>query len=382
MHDERVWPCVVVGGGPAAALQVSEIRRRGGEVLVLAERTGGTFAFLGEQRTQSYADELDVGAPGVALTDYLSGQGQPTGSAYARYLRHALKTCGFDVRPASVDDVRPEEESLVVTGTDRRGRPARWRARRVILATGSKPRTLDRDLEPVEVRSCLDVYRDVNEGGLGAYRGRSVVIVGCGNTAMQLAAMLAWSARDVTVLGNRYVGLYPHETMDRFGWRAASQLTCELIVRSRQRATADPPKFQPSVRYLVYDQLEVADGQLMFSYSRAANDNVLGHHSLPDPADGHRPTIRSDGPGRWREALGVRSTVVVVATGFSPAYPQGRTIGALPRNADGTVQHRDGRVAEIPGLFVGGACAGYPAVNFMTVAASTEEQGHSRPAAR
>lgn len=369
MAADRVWDVVVVGGGPAAALQVVHAGARPGGVLVATEDLGGTLAMLGRQRTQSYADELELGAPGLAVRDYTDpGAASPTGAAYVRYVRRALERSPATIVRARVEDVRPDGDDLVVAGHDRSRRPVRWRARKVVLATGMTPRALPPGLAGADgVRSCVEAYRDVDTGRLDRYRGRSLVIVGCGNTAMQLAALLAWVAGEVVVLANRYVGLYPQETMDRFAWRSLSQQTCELVVRCRQRAGDTPPAAHPSVRYLVYDGLDADGHDLVVTYARADNQNVLGRHSLPDATCAATRAV-PDGPDRWRERFPLASTEVVAATGFAPSYAVGPAVGGLPRDGAGFLRHDAGGETGMPGLFVAGACAGFPAVNFMRVA--------------
>lgn len=360
----RRWPLVVVGGGPAAALQLHRAGAARPDTLVVADRLGGGMGFMGPLRLQSYTEELSVGLPVAGLRAALGpGEIQPRASDYDAYVRDAVTGAGATVAEGRVDDVVADDRGLVVRA--RVGdRSLAIAADAVVLATGTRAKPPPAGWAAAGARPYDAVVADLAAGVTAPYAGRPAVVVGAGNSALQAAALLGTVATDVTILANRYVGLYPQETSERFAWRAHSQLTCELVTKSALRCRHSP-RFMPCVRFLVYDRLDVgADGGVRFTYRAERNTHVLGASSLPPRCSHLFGRYRPDGPGRWVEHR-PPGTVVAWATGVEPVYPPGPTIAALPRRPDGTIVADERGATPLPGLYVTGACAGAPSVNEM-----------------
>jgi thioredoxin reductase len=363
------WRVIIVGGGPAAALQLRRLRSAGvaaGDVLVVGESWGAPgMAFLGTSRLQSYVHELDLEADGRPdLTS--SGFVQPTGDEFHRYARRVLHGSGAVLLRGRVVDVRRDPAALAVrvrTGGEER----EFRAPCVVLATGTQPKQPPEQLARIGTRTYDHVYRDLAAGRTAAYRGRPAYVIGSGNSAMQTASLLASVSTSVTVLAARYVGMYPTETQDRFAWRAQSQLTWELVVKStgpRNRCEGTGI----CVRFLVYRSVEVEAGRLRISVDEADNRHQMGRHS--DPAL-HRHVATAPRPGGWTEDAPA-DAALAWATGCRPTYPQSALIAALPKDDEGYLLADERGRTDCPGLFVTGACAGRRAVNEMVPAQTVE----------
>jgi hypothetical protein len=109
----RRWPVVVVGGGPAAALQVRRAAVSPTEMLVISAELGGGMGFLGPLRLQSYAEELTVGSALGDLQRRTDDFGiQPTGGAYHGYVADAIATSGAACLLGTVSNVYPERVGL------------------------------------------------------------------------------------------------------------------------------------------------------------------------------------------------------------------------------------------------------------------------------
>jgi cation diffusion facilitator CzcD-associated flavoprotein CzcO len=242
------------------------------------------------------------------------------------------------------------------------GRPFEVTADRVALATGNRPRRPSPEWGD-RARTYDEVYAEVLRGDVARYTGRSVVIVGSGNSALQTAALLANHASDVTILANHYPGLYPLETTDRFAWRSASHLTYELVVKGGEQCGR--PGSIPCVRFVVYRSLTRGhDGTVVFDYAATDNRHRIGASSLPPRCAHAAQAMPWPAGGGWTERRSP-DTELVWATGSDPQYPDAALLAALPRDERGFIVHDEDGATPVPGLFVVGSCAGARSVNEM-----------------
>ncbi|MCX4721174.1 FAD-dependent oxidoreductase [Streptomyces virginiae] len=358
------WRLVVVGGGSAGVIQVRQGDVPPQEILVVAERVGTGMAFLGRTILQSYADELILSRQSGELQSALAvGELRPNADEYDTYVRESLLRSGASVTLAKVMDIQRDEDGFVLSLRTPGGVRRQVYADAVVLATGSTPRRPPEDWQAAGAISYDTVYRELTQGNTSRWAGLSVVIAGAGNSAMQTAGLMAPAARDVTILANRYVGMYPSESDDRFAWRAPSQLTYELVAKSSRECGRRPWRV-PCVRHLVHDSLDMDGETVRWRYRREANLGMLGSHSLPDRCRHARGTVVSGGEGDevWEETRG-HDSVVVWATGSNPVYPPGELLASLSREPDGSLSRDEYGRTGVPGLFVTGACAGQRSVN-------------------
>lgn len=360
------WRVIIIGGGPAAALQIQRLRTAGvapSDVLIVSDRWGAPgMAFLGTSRLQSYAHELDLHS-GVESPLSQPGFIQPTGTEFHLYAQKSLENSGAVLRTGTVTELWHDTAGFGVRARTGDG-DREFRAPNVVLATGTRPRQPPTWLTELGARTYDQVYLDIQAGRTDPYAGRSAYVVGSGNSAMQTASLLASVSRSVVVLAARYLGMYPSETLDRFAWRASSQLTYELVVKSSHQDRICAGE-SVCVRFVVYQALDVRDGRFVVRARTQENASQLGHHS--DPAL-HRHVAATEVDGGWQESVPVAASAIVWATGCEPVYPNSDLIAALPKDADGYVIADDRGQTTIPGLFVTGACAGRRAVNEMVPA--------------
>ncbi|WEL75191.1 hypothetical protein P0D92_24330 [Pseudomonas sp. CBSPAW29] len=88
--------------------------------------------------------------------------------------------------------------------------------------------------------NCFEVYQMVARGQAQRFLQQDVVIFGSGNSAFQIALLLAPFARNVSILIKSYLGLYPQETDDRFALRSLSQRTLEMIAKTSSSSFQGP----------------------------------------------------------------------------------------------------------------------------------------------
>ncbi|MFY9809078.1 MAG: FAD-dependent oxidoreductase [Pseudonocardiaceae bacterium] len=362
------WRVIIAGGGPAAALQIQRLRVAGvapAEVLLVSESWGAPgMAFLGAARLQSYVHELDLGT-GPALTT--SGFVQPTGTEFHRHAQRVLHRSGAVLMPGIVTDLCRDPAGFAVRVRIPVGE-REFRAPCVVLATGTRPKRPPAHLVHAAARTYDQAYLDVQTGRTGDYADRPVYVIGSGNSAMQTASLLASVSGSVMVLAARYVGMYPSETLDRFAWRAPSQLTWELVVKSSYRERAcDGTGI--CVRFLVYRSVEIVGGRLRVTVNAADNTHQMGRHSRP-LLHSHVTAVPVE--GGWREESPVASSTVVWATGCDPVYPDSELVAGLTKDANGYLLADERGQTACPGLFVTGACAGRRAVNEMVPAQTVE----------
>lgn len=368
MNSSRApYDVVVVGGGPSAlweALRLAETRVR---MLVVSEQFGGCMEILGDSPLQSYVPELEIARAPFRLTDFMRTKTEscPTGREYAAYVQACFASIPLETRQARVKSLRRNAGRFVLQlhGTPE---PQPIEARQIVLATGIRSKTSAPKFTHGLQLNCFEAYRDLTAGATRAFAARDVCIIGSGNTAFQLAYLLARVAKRVTILANRYVGIFPIETSDRFALRARSLHALELVEKTSDRVCAVGP-FNPANQTLaqiylhVYEALwEDANGTLHARLQRDCHSGVVENSLRAALARGS--VVRAnDGVYDWSLPLGeatVVSAIGVEANALDTPWSE------LFDTTTGFVRH-DGGQTEVPGLYVTGSAAGYPSVNLM-----------------
>jgi thioredoxin reductase len=369
-YTSRTWPMVIVGGGPASAIQVQGGGVPAEDILLISDRWGTGMDFMAEAYLQSYVEELAITADDSFL-NITTGALQPTAVEYGKYVRQNLFSSGATLAEGRITNltwVRDHFE-LQVAGPD--APSAVVRAEQVVLATGARARRPPQIWADAGALTFDRIYRMSPTERRARFAGRRAVVVGSGNSAMQVAALAAPLATDTLILATRYQGMYPFETQDRFAWRSHSALTCELVVKSATtcRSSAVPAT---CVRFLIYRDLRLNGATLEVEYRQADNDNVLGSHSLPDRcahavaevASPLRPR-RPGASGHWRERRDLAETVLIWATGSEPVYPPSPLLDEAGRDDIGNIRCDGAGRTDVPGLYLIGACSGRRSVNEM-----------------
>ncbi|MBD1106285.1 NAD(P)-binding domain-containing protein [Pseudomonas amygdali pv. morsprunorum] len=163
----------------------------------------------------------------------------PTGEEYAAYIRsnfEALPLTRIQQRVVTVSKAQGLFEVNLAAGSQ--GHPLR--AGQIILATGIRPKAPPFEMPNAHWLNCFDVYQMVARGQVQRFLQQDVVIFGSGNSAFQIALLLAPFARNVSILIKSYLGLYPQETDDRFALRSLSQRTLEMIAKTSSSSFLGP----------------------------------------------------------------------------------------------------------------------------------------------
>ncbi|MEY2243451.1 FAD-dependent oxidoreductase [Streptomyces sp. BF23-18] len=363
----RCWRLVVIGGGSAAAIQVRQGDVPPQDTLVIADRLGTGMEFLDNSILQSYADELRLSRHQETFRLGATGQLRPSAAQFDAYVRESLLGSGATLKSARVLEVEGEAGNFLLHVLNGDGRMSYERAEAVVLATGSTPRTPPPGWAEAGAVSHDVVHRERARQQTSRWAGRTVLVVGSGNSAMQVASLVASEAAEVVVLGNRYVGMFPTESPDKYSWRAPSQLACELVAKSAQEC-GRPGWHTTCVRHLVYDRLGVRDGEITWTYKAGDNQNPLGSRSLSGRCRHARGRLIGEGGSAWEESRRVEETAVVWATGSGPVLPGGPLIELLARDADGSLLTDEAGRTSMDGIHALGACAGQRAVNETTPA--------------
>lgn len=171
-----VYDIIVVGGGPAGLTAAIYARRSGKNVLIL-EKAG-----FGGQMAISPKVENYPGFPSVS------------GAELADKMLEQAMALGAEVELSEVLNILDGEPKLVVTEDEV------YQADAVILAAGVKHRHLGLEGEEELIGSGVS-FCAVCDGAF--YRGKTVVVVGGGNSALQEALLLAQSCEYVIVCHRR-----------------------------------------------------------------------------------------------------------------------------------------------------------------------------------
>ena len=171
-----MYDIVVIGAGPAGLTAALYARRAEKSVLVLEKTTfGGQITH--SPRVENY--------PGFL---------QMSGTEFADKLVDQVLTQGAEIELDAAVGIEGEPGNYTV-----KGESGEYKAKAVIIAAGSKHRQLGIDRENDFVGEGVS-YCAVCDGAF--YRGKTVAIVGGGNTALQEAVMLSDLCEKVYVLQN------------------------------------------------------------------------------------------------------------------------------------------------------------------------------------
>ncbi len=170
-----MYDIIIIGGGPAGLTAAVYARRANKTVLVIEK---GSF---GGQITFSPKVE---NIPGFALV---------TGNEFAEKLVEQALNLEAEVECAEVLSIKDGEIKTVVTDS------GEFQCKAVIVATGAKHRMLGLDKEEQMVGNGIS-FCAVCDGAF--YEGKTVAVIGGGNSALQEALLLAETSKKVYVIQN------------------------------------------------------------------------------------------------------------------------------------------------------------------------------------
>ena len=170
-----MYDIVIIGGGPAGLTAALYARRANKSVLVIEKGTfGGQIAY----------------SPKV---ENIPGFLQVTGNEFAEKLVEQVLEQGAEVECAEVTGIRDGDVKTVVTDS------GEFEAKAVIIATGAKHRMLGLDKEEQFVGEGIS-FCAVCDGAF--YEGKTVAVIGGGNSALQEAILLSDLAKKVYIIQN------------------------------------------------------------------------------------------------------------------------------------------------------------------------------------
>jgi len=170
-----MYDVIVIGAGPAGLTAALYARRAGKSVLVLEKGAfGGQITF----------------SPKV---ENIPGFASVTGNEFADKLVEQVLSQGADIEPAEVSEVKDGEVKTVITDL------GEYEGKAVIIATGAKHRLPGLEREEEFIGNGIS-FCAVCDGAF--YEGRTVAVLGGGNSALQEAILLSEVAKKVYVIQN------------------------------------------------------------------------------------------------------------------------------------------------------------------------------------
>lgn len=358
---------LIIGGGPAAAREALRFAGTDASVAVVADEYGGCMRMMGDLLLQSYPNELELRASPLRLNTYMNPvRMSPSGYEYAAYVSDIIHSLDLTHIVGMVEYIDKVGERFVCqVATD--SHPILLHAKHVILATGLRSRNFPVDIPGANCINCFTAYSLLCSSASATFVGKDVVVFGSGNSAFQLALLASISARSVTILSKRYLGVFPQETDNRFALRAPSQLTIERISKSmseNNHGYAITGKPTTPISFLVYRSLEHQGNACHVVFDEGDNHCHIARQSWRY-ATAKGIVKPSNEPTLCHGTFLYNSTTFISAIGVMANLPDS------PWNLlDDTARfifHQEGKTS-IPNLFVAGTVGGCRSVNTMDYA--------------
>ena len=171
-----MYDIIVIGAGPAGLCAALYARRAEKSVLLIEKSTfGGQITH--SPRVENYPGFLEM-----------------SGNEFAEKLLEQVMTHGAEIELDEVKSVKKSDTGYTVTTEN-----SEFESKSVIIATGSKHRPLGIEREEEFVGEGIS-YCAVCDGAF--YKGKTVAIIGGGNTALQEAVLLSEGSKKVYVVQN------------------------------------------------------------------------------------------------------------------------------------------------------------------------------------
>ena len=298
---------LVVGGGPAGLIEAQRLSAIGKEVTLVSPQWGGIMECMGEHYLQSYFNELELPGSKFSLRYFMKkNELSPRACEYISYLRRYAK----QLEVTKVTDVLLSAEfdgEFYSCNFKERGKAA-LKVKKIIAATGIKPKAVEKNkLYNCKKIRCIEAYEHFSNISGSCEREQSVVIIGSGNSAFQIARLAAASGYNTHIMAKKYNGIYPIETVDRFALRSCSQITIEKIWKSQTNHE------NPEISFSVYRDFYEDENELSFkihardNYCHIAKATIENLSTPSSFFDEYTRTFRKD------------SIIIVLAIGMEPA---------------------------------------------------------------
>ncbi|MCJ7957945.1 MAG: NAD(P)-binding domain-containing protein [Pseudomonas sp.] len=367
--EQHVFDIIVVGGGPAGLSECIRLIDQGLKVAVISDTFGGCMGMMGDHPLQSYCNELEIEGAPYPLHRFMHKLCiSPTGEEYATYIRsnfEALPLTKIQQRVVTVSKAQELFEVSLAPGSQ----PHSLRARQIILATGIRPKAPPFEMPNVHWLSCFDIYQMVARGHAHRFLHQDVVIFGSGNSAFQIALLLAPFARNVSILIKSYLGLYPQETDDRFALRSLSQRTLEMIAKTSSSSFQGPLNSSSStgradIWLHAYNSIRQDGDKVVLDLPTSLNGNSLLQASCRKAQEAGRLVAAQAFEGyELHLDVSAKDQCLVSAIGVTAQLPS-TDWPQLLNPQTGFTCHRDGK-SPVAGLYFAGAASGYASINTM-----------------
>ncbi|MFP8905458.1 flavin-containing monooxygenase [Streptomyces atacamensis] len=333
---------IVIGAGQSGLATAALAPRRGfARTLVLeaADRAGGAWP--------RYYDSLTLFSPArysaLPGADFPGDPDRyPSRDEVVAYLRAYARRLPARIHTSTtvVSAVREQGAWAVRAGDGRR-----FTARAVVAATGDYGNPRMPDL-PGRAEYGGRVLHAADYRNPGGFAGRRIVVVGGGNSAVQIAAELG-AVADVTLATRRPIGWTPQRRLgkDLHWWLKHTGLDAAPVGRLLHRV---PVPVLDDGRHRALLQERGVDRREMFT--RLTPEGVV-----------------------WADGTEEAVDTVLAATGYRPAFPYLTGTGAL--DTGGRPLHRGGVATTAPGL-------GFVGLEFQRCFSSKTLRGAGRDAAR
>ncbi len=183
-YENKTWDVLIIGAGPAGFTAAIYAKRFGLETLIISKDLGGNMALT----------DLIENYPGFL---------QVSGSELTNRMHEQVKNLGVDVVFDEVERIDPTEcayyEGPCKFAVKTKNGKA-YKAKTIIIAVGAAPRKLHVPGEE-EFTGRGVSYCATCDGPL--FKGKKVIVVGGGNTALQEALYLKGIGVDVTLVHRR-----------------------------------------------------------------------------------------------------------------------------------------------------------------------------------
>ncbi|WP_258083529.1 thioredoxin-disulfide reductase [Thermococcus thermotolerans] len=183
-YENKTWDVLIIGAGPAGFTAAIYAKRFGLETLILSKDLGGNMALT----------DLIENYPGFL---------QISGSELTSRMHEQVKNLGVDIVFDEVERIDPTECAYYEGPCKfavRTKNGKEYKAKTIIIAVGAAPRKLhvpgEEELTGRGVSYCATC-----DGPL--FKGKKVIVVGGGNTALQEALYLKSIGVDVTLVHRR-----------------------------------------------------------------------------------------------------------------------------------------------------------------------------------
>lgn len=343
---------IIIGGGPAAAIEAARLSGKGKNVTIISEQFGGCMDIMGHRRLQSYCNELTLGGSEIMLEDYMEHTAlTPTGSEYCTYVRKYIESLPVKKICGKVTYFTRDEAKFrcqVMVSEELR----HFYSDNLILATGISSKTPPAIFSLLDPIDCFSAYKMLGERACSLKKKyRNIVILGGGNTAFQLAEAAASQGVRTSILAKSYIGLFPQETPDRFALRAPSQLTIERICKSQTDKNITP------LGFYIYSSLCIENDCLTAILQKEKNFHHISSLSYNNLA------LSSDEDAIKSVSFAKSETLFISAIGTCGTIPD-NSFQQISVNNNGFVDNINGKT-KVKGLYVSGMVAGARSVNTM-----------------